>query len=142
MTLTIKTQDSVSSIFNAVRDALPPALYDSDSVYDCFTIIDEFHANIREHVASKESEFKWWLTLECRNGAIEMTFQYGGPCFDPTQIGTVIHQPIESRRIGGLGLTLITQLSDKIDYTYKNGLNTLCVVVKATKDSKENDPWH
>ena len=139
MTHTIKANDSVSSIISAVNNELPKACSDSDRVYDCYTIIDVFHANMREHVAPKDPDFQWWLTVSFHQPTIRLRFEYGGPCFDPTQVPRVEQQAIEFRPIGGLGLTLITQLSDKIDYTYQSGLNTLTVEVNIIENSKEED---
>lgn len=139
MTLTIKASDSVSSIINAVNDMLPSDCSNSDRVYDCYTIIDEVHANMREHVAQRDADFKWWLTVSFHQPAVCLRFEYGGPYFDPTKPLKVEPRAIEFRPIGGLGLNLISQLSDKIDYTYQSGLNTLTVEVNIIENSKEED---
>lgn len=139
MTLTISTTDSVSSILTHVKKTLPESYVESDRMFDCCTIIDEFHANMRHHVAKGDEDFKWWLGVNHQGGVIKLTFQYTGPCFDPTQVRAITPQPIEHRRIGGLGLALISQLSDKIDYSYHSGVNTLSVDVNTVEFPKEDE---
>ncbi|KPQ29145.1 MAG: Anti-sigma regulatory factor (Ser/Thr protein kinase) [Marinobacter excellens HL-55] len=139
MTLAISPDDSVSSILTYFRTILPEEYSDSERMYDCCTIIDEFHANMREHVAGQDDDFKWWLGVSHQGGVIRLSFQYAGPCFDPTQAQSIVDQSIEFRRIGGLGLALISQLSDKLDYTYNSGFNTLLVEVNTTGFPKEDE---
>lgn len=140
MTLAISPDDSVSSILAYVRTALPKEYVDSERMFDCCTIIDEFHANMREHVAGQIDDFKWWLGVSHHGGVIKLRFQYVGPCFDPTHAVSIIDQSIEFRRIGGLGLALISQLSDKLDYTYSSGVNTLSVEINTAEFPKEDEP--
>ncbi|MBN7771264.1 ATP-binding protein [Marinobacter daepoensis] len=140
MTLTITTEDRVASIIEAVKNRLPSDCHDSDVMYDCCTIIDEFHSNMREHVAPDKHSVSWRLTVAYRSGVICLCFQYKGERFDPTGADEVEPLPIEDRSIGGLGLSLISELSDKIDYTYRNGMNTLNVEVGTIGIPKEDDP--
>lgn len=140
MTLTITTEDRVASIIEAVKKRLPLGCHDSDAMYDCCTIIDEFHSNMREHVAPDNDGVSWWLTVAYRSGVICLCFQYKGEPFDPTEVADAEPLPIEDRPIGGLGLSLISELSDKIDYTYRNGMNTLHVEVGTIGIPKEEDP--
>lgn len=139
MTLAIKANDSLASIISRVRDRLPTVFFDGKRLRDCYTIIDEFHANIREHVAPQDPGFQWWLTVSFRQSTVILRFEYVGPCFDPTQVPEMEPQAIELRPIGGLGLTLINQLSEKTQYSYQNGLNSLTVEVAITADSEEDD---
>lgn len=142
MKITIRPQDTTASILQRVQEQCPMVGRHEERFIDCCTIIDEFHANMLEHVAPKCHDFEWHLSVTCSDRGITLVFQYHGPCFDPTQSPDIEPQPIELRRIGGLGLAIISQLSDSMDYVYENGLNTLTIDLQVTGGTKEDPTCH
>ena len=53
--------------------------------------------------------------------------------FDPTQAPAVdITRPISERRAGGLGLHLIRQIADRIEYAYQDRNSTITVTKRLT----------
>lgn len=46
---------------------------------------------------------------------------------------------MEARPIGGLGLAIMSQLSDEMNYRYENGTNKLTVALDTTLP-REDDP--
>ena len=60
---------------------------------------------------------------------MEFVISDSGTPFDPTKKEDVdISLPVEERRIGGLGIHLVRQLMDKINYERKNGRNILTLI--------------
>ncbi len=60
---------------------------------------------------------------------MEFVISDSGTPFDPTKKEDVdISLPVEERRIGGLGIHLVRQLMDKINYERKDGRNVLTLI--------------
>lgn len=60
---------------------------------------------------------------------MEFVISDSGTPFDPTKKEDVdISLPVEERRIGGLGIHLVKQLMDKINYERKDGRNILTLI--------------
>lgn len=61
------------------------------------------------------------------SGMLKLSITDNGIKFDPTSkyIGNVADTPPEDRSIGGLGIFLMRELTDKIEYSYTNGKNKL-----------------
>jgi len=60
---------------------------------------------------------------------MEFVISDSGTPFDPTKKEDVdISLPVEERRIGGLGIHLVRQLMDKINYERKDGHNILTLI--------------
>ena len=60
---------------------------------------------------------------------MEFVISDSGTPFDPTKKEDVdISLPVEERRIGGLGIHLVRQLMDKINYERKDGRNILTLL--------------
>ncbi len=60
---------------------------------------------------------------------MEFVISDSGTPFDPTKKENVdISLPVEERRIGGLGIHLVRQLMDKINYERKDGRNILTLI--------------
>jgi anti-sigma regulatory factor (Ser/Thr protein kinase) len=142
METSVHSNDSINSIFGSIGEEFKSQSVDSEIANDCYVIIDEFHANMREHVAPKVGGFHWSLNVNAKKQCVVMTFNYPGPCFDPTQEVDIAYQPISTRRVGGLGLLIMASLSDDISYRYHKGVNTLVVQRCNTEIDipQENDP--
>ncbi|MDX5439056.1 MAG: ATP-binding protein [Alteromonadaceae bacterium] len=138
MALSIQSTETIASILQKVRDRYGEHCLDNDRVSDCYTIIDEFHANIKEHVATKNDSCQWFLEIVCDDGKVQLEFEYAGPGFDPTQSNPPGEQPVEARPIGGLGLAIMSQLSDEMNYRYENGTNKLTVALDTTLPREDN----
>ncbi|MBE0486781.1 ATP-binding protein [Marinobacter sp.] len=141
MALSIQSSETVASILQKIRDHYGALCLDNDRVNECYTIIDEFHSNIRAHVATKNDHCQWSLEIVCHDGIMQLEFEYAGPGFDPTRVGPVSDQPVESRPIGGLGLNIMAQLSDDMNYCYQDGVNKLTITLDTTS-SREDDTCH
>lgn len=141
MALFIQSNETVASILQRIRDHYGSQCLDNDRVNECYTIIDEFHSNVREHVATKRDSCQWHLEIMCNDGIMHLEFEYAGPYFDPTKAGPVYEQPLETRPIGGLGLAIVAQLSDEMNYCYRDGVNKLTVTLDTTS-SREDDTCH
>ncbi|MDY0091073.1 MAG: ATP-binding protein [Candidatus Vecturithrix sp.] len=85
-------------------------------------------------------------------GTIEIRYRYSqntqlrleiidqGIPFDPLAIPDVDTQmPLEDRPIGGLGIFLIRNIANNLDYRRQNGKNILTVYISLNMEQSEND---
>ena len=66
------------------------------------------------------------VAIRHRNGALQATVSDDGVAFDPlAQPAPDISAPVEHRTVGGLGIHLVRELSETIDYRRDGGRNVL-----------------
>ena len=66
------------------------------------------------------------ISVQSESDCLTFVISDSGQPFDPTTKGDVdTTLPAEQRSIGGLGIHLVKQLMDSIQYEYKDGHNTL-----------------
>jgi len=75
------------------------------------------------------------IFLEHMGEYLELRIVDAGPEFDPDAIPEVqVNIPLQDRKIGGLGVHLVRQLMDSMEYFYKNGENT--IILKKSLESE------
>ncbi|MBK1661122.1 ATP-binding protein [Paracraurococcus ruber] len=81
-------------------------------------VLDELAANVIEHGHAVAERGRHPLRLALRLGAAaELVLLDRGAAFDPRgRGGTALEGPLEEARIGGLGLFLVEQLAQRIEY--------------------------
>ena len=63
--------------------------------------------------------------------SVTLRFRDGGVPFNPlAKEAPDTSLPLEERRIGGLGILMVTKMMDAVDYEYKDGENVLTVMRK------------
>lgn len=112
------TQDYVTDL--AQKAGLPHKLIPKLSL-----VLEEVVVNIVSYAyPGGEGE----MEIECalRPGEFCCTVRDWGPPFNPLEADMPdTHQPIEERPIGGLGLMLVTTMTNRREYVRNNGANEL-----------------
>ena len=110
--------DSLEEVFAFVRPLLDERGASSADTYAIVMTIEELFTNMVKYNATGSGRIE--LEVECSADAV--TCRLTDPdseCFDVTKAPDVdIHQPIEQRRPGGLGIHLIRRMVDALDYSY------------------------
>ena len=94
-------------------------------------VIEEIITNIIQHGLKNTEKGYITIGLEIKDekGIIEICDN--GIRFNPLQEKDPdINAPLENRESGGLGIFLVKQLAEHIDYSYKDNLNILRIVLK------------
>ncbi|MEI7599162.1 MAG: ATP-binding protein [Aestuariivirga sp.] len=94
-------------------------------------VLDELITNIISYGLEGRSDGIITLSIEHRDGALHAELADNGPPFDP--LATDTKPPvgdIETRDVGGLGLTLVKSFMDRLDYRRVDGLNRLTMEMK------------
>lgn len=100
--------------------------FPADKMHGMLLAIEEAYANVCFHgYRDKPGPVKFQC---CRGQDRSITYKitdWAGP-FDVTQVATPdIKPPLADRKIGGLGVLLIREMADEIQWSYENGANTL-----------------
>lgn len=95
-----------------------------DVRHDLHVALDEIVNNVVRHAAPRHPHVDVRLGIDDTN--VEVTVEDDGEAFDlhdaPAPDVTL---PIEQRRVGGLGIYLVRQLMDDVQYRRSGGLNRL-----------------
>jgi anti-sigma regulatory factor (Ser/Thr protein kinase) len=84
--------------------------------------VDEAIANIMEHATDNklDSDIKIELCIKSDNEKFQIIIRDSGKRFDPTGIDEVdVKMHLKSNKKHGLGIFLIRQIMDEVNYTYK-----------------------
>ena len=93
--------------------------------------LDELITNIISYGLAGRSDGVINLAIEHRDGALRAELDDNGPPFDPLAAETTPPEgDIETREVGGLGLTLVKSFMDRLDYRRVDGLNRLTMEMK------------
>ena len=92
--------------------------------------LDELITNIISYgLAGRDAVIT--LSIEHAEGALRAELADNGPPFDPLTAEIELQDgPMEDREIGGLGLTLVRTLMDRLDYKREDGFNRLKLEMK------------
>lgn len=86
--------------------------------------LDELFTNMVNYGLDKDSHKQMVFTIQLRNGVIEIIMCYEGKPFDPTESSAPdFDVPLKEKEIGGLGIFLVRQYTDSIDYRREKGKN-------------------
>lgn len=92
-------------------------------------VLEELVMNVYMHgriPCDNEPEVE--VSLSCSQDTLYMKLSDNGKPFDPLgQCTASTDLPIDERAVGGLGIILVREIMDEIDYHYANGLNQLCM---------------
>ena len=120
--------DSLDEVFGFVRlffraegidpEYLPPI---DLAVEEIFTNMVKYNRGARHEIDISLEKQDDKLTIALIDHEVEP--------FDITKLPDVrTDQPVEERRIGGLGIHLVRKLMDEVDYDYVNGRSTITLV--------------
>lgn len=72
------------------------------------------------------------FSLLCKDGSVEISVSDSGPEFDPLRQAPEVDTdlPLEQRKVGGLGIFLIRNLAESMEYVRKDGRNILKIRLK------------
>ncbi|MCG6552769.1 MAG: ATP-binding protein [Candidatus Magnetominusculus sp. LBB02] len=112
----------------ATQQGLPDAF-----VFDARVAVDEACTNIIDYNCKAGSKIE--LSIKINSSDFIVAIKNDGEPFDPDTVKTPdTDLPLEERQIGGLGIFLMKQLMDKIEYESRDGRNCL-TMIKQRPDS-------
>jgi len=93
--------------------------------------LDEILTNIISYGYRDKDEHIIDINLSLQAGALALEILDDSVPFDPSEAPVPdINQPLEERKIGGLGIYLVKNLMDEVEYKSKDGINRLTLKKK------------
>ena len=126
-----RTLDSLEDIFNFTGEFFVSRGIDTSLRYAVDLAIDELFTNMVKHNPDEPND----IAIEfhrIENGLSVSLTDHERPPFDITREAPEvdIDQPAQERREGGLGIHLVKEMVDSIDYEYKDGIATITFTKK------------
>jgi anti-sigma regulatory factor (Ser/Thr protein kinase) len=121
---------SIEHIFEFVSGFMAANGLSQENSFYADLVIEELFTNMVKY--SKESTQDIAVRLERDGDNLIVTLRdFDVDAFDVTRAGDAnVHRPIAERRRGGLGLHLVRQMVDRIDYRYEDRTSTITVTRK------------
>lgn len=94
-------------------------------------VLDELFTNVVSYGFEKESTHQVRFTIQFHADEVQITMCDDGKPFDPTlPANPDFKLPIEDKEIGGLGIFLIRQYTDEVDYKREHEQNIVTLTKK------------
>ena len=116
-----RSNDSLTAIYDFAEEVLS-----NNNIADaaCFSVqlaLEELFVNMVKYNPDVDSDIEVEVAINANKVTVTLT-EYGVPEFDVTVPRDVdIDAPLEERTPGGLGVYLIQNLADSLDYEYGDG---------------------
>ncbi len=119
--------DQLGSMITFVHEQALKSQFDESGANQLQLAAEEAVVNIITY-AYADQESPGELEIDCERlseGGIEITFTDYGVPFNPLTGKKPIESgaPVDDRKIGGLGLHMISHLTDEVSYSWKDGAN-------------------
>jgi len=96
-------------------------------------VVEELFTNTLMHGHRGDHASQVHIELEVRPAQLALRMADQAPAFDPLQYLAslpALDRPVEERKPGGLGLPLVAQMSETLDYARVEGFNRLSLVLR------------
>ena len=121
--------DQIQSICRFILDGAEEAVLNAKTQFMLELACDEAVTNIIEHAYGEESEGEISAEWEIGAGRFKMTFRDSGKPFSPFSVSRpTVDAPAEEVPVGGLGMHMMRQTMDEVDYSFDENGNTVTLV--------------
>lgn len=98
-----------------------------EAAYPFTLALEELFVNVSMHGTTDAAHPpRVKVTLRRLDDRVELVFQDGGTAFDPLSLPPPnLSDDIEERGVGGLGIFLIKEMMDELEYRHEDGWNCL-----------------
>jgi len=126
----------IARLVDAVESFGSHAGLSSDLTYRLTLSLDEIVSNVIRHGYSDTNDHVVEVRLSVHDGVVTSVIEDDGHPYDPRESPEPdLSMPVEQRGPGGLGIFLVRQMMDSIDYARRDGRNILTV----TASKREGD---
>ena len=121
---------ALDGIFEFVGEFLDQIRSGESVEYTVCLAVEEIFTNIVKYSKSSSNDVSISLMLD-DNRVVLRLVDKNSDCFDITAVkDTDVTVPIQKRAVGGLGLHLVRQMADAMEYDYENGNSVVTVTKK------------
>jgi len=134
-TQTLKLKASLENVPLAIELAARSARsagLDEQAVYEVQVAIDEACANVVEHAYAGGEPGAMEVSCRTDDRTFAIRVRNWGRSFEPNRVEDPdVTAPLEERTLGGLGLFLIRQYMDRVEYTFDPKLGNELLMTKS-----------
>ncbi|MCH8872697.1 ATP-binding protein [candidate division KSB1 bacterium] len=119
---------SLDEIFKFINEFSAKTGVDESVVFTINLVVEELFTNIVKYTSENSNEILLQLKKNEDDLIIHLT-DFDVDPFDITKTAEVdTKQSLEERRVGGLGIHLVKQMIDKIEYEYKDRQSKIILI--------------
>ena len=120
--------NSLDGIFKFINEFSAKTGVDESVVFTINLVVEELFTNMVKYTYENNNEILLELKKEGHNLIIHLT-DFDVEPFDITKTVEVdTKQSLEDRRVGGLGIHLVKQMMDKIEYEYEDRQSKIILI--------------
>jgi len=123
--------DVLGEITEAVEAFGAEQEWPADLLFHVQLVLDELASNVINH-GYGASGHRFQITIQSRQEAVQVEVVDEARAFDPLHEtpAATIDAGVAEREVGGLGVHIVKQLMDEMEYRRENGKNRLTLVKK------------
>ncbi len=119
---------SLDDIFEFIDEFSVKTGLDESVVFTMNLVVEELFTNMVKYTSGNTNKILLELKKEENNLIIHLT-DFDVDPFDITETAEVdTRQSLEERRVGGLGIHLVKEMMDKIEYEYKDRQSKIILI--------------
>ena len=119
---------SLDEIFKFINEFSAKTGVDESVVFTINLVVEELFTNMVKYTSENSNE----ILLELKKNADDLIIHLTDFDVDPFDINKTAEvdtkQSLEERRVGGLGIHLVKQMMDKIEYEYKDRQSKIILI--------------
>ncbi len=124
---------SLDKIFDFINEFVTAHNVDDSMTFSINFVVEELFTNMVKYNSQSEHDILVSLSREDNKLIIRLT-DFDAELFDVTKAEDVnIHQRLEDRKIGGLGIHLVKKMVDQVNYEYVNRQSTVTLIKNLEK---------
>ncbi len=122
-----KAVSSLSEIFAFIDEHVAGTGISPAGVYAMYFVVEELFTNMVKYAAASAEDVTIAVGIDGSRLTIQLTDHNVEP-FDPANAPKVDPStPLQERRIGGLGIQLVQQMVDDLQYSYADRCSTITI---------------
>lgn len=123
--------EELNRLMSSAEDFLRSKQVPERTVYSVNLILEEVVTNVIKYAFRDEWSHEIQLMLSLQESEITIRCEDDGPEFDPLSLPPPqFHDSITECTEGGLGIHLVRQTADSVNYLRENGKNILTITIK------------
>ncbi len=124
--------DELSRVTNDALRFLQESGVAGRAVHVVHLAIEEMGTNILKYGYDDAAVHEILLRVEIQHGSVRLVLEDDGHEFNPVMVPQPdVRQPVEERLPGGLGIHLVREMVDQMDYERRGGRNRLSLRIRA-----------
>ena len=127
--------ENVPRAMACARESARKAGFLGPDLYQIEMVVDEACANVVQHAYAGREPGDMVLTCSMDEKRFVIQVRNWGRCFDPEAVPKPdVEAPLEERSLGGLGVFLIRQFMDEVEYCFDSEQGNLLTMTKRLPD--------